>query len=95
VSVQVRIPPVLRKYTGQQAVVESPPGTVGDVIEALDARYPGLREQIIGNQGQLHRFINVYLNDEDVRYMDSLDTRASDGDTLSLLPSVAGGSQTT
>jgi sulfur-carrier protein len=91
VSVEVRIPPVLRKYTQQQAVVESQAGTIADVIDALDTRFPGLKQQLIGDHGELHRFINVYLNDEDVRYLDSLDTRTSDGDTLSLLPSVAGG----
>jgi sulfur-carrier protein len=91
VSVQVRIPPVLRKYTEQQAVVESRAGTVADVIDALDERYPGIREQLIGDDGRLHRFVNVYLNDEDVRYLEALDTKASDGDTLALLPSVAGG----
>jgi sulfur-carrier protein len=92
VSVQVRIPPVLRKYTEQQPVVESRAGTVAEVIAALDDRYPGLKEQLISDDGKLHRFVNVYLNDEDVRYLDALDTKASDGDTLSLLPSVAGGS---
>jgi molybdopterin synthase sulfur carrier subunit len=92
VSVQVRIPPVLRKYTEQQAVVESRAGTVADVIDALDERYPGIREQLIDDEGKLHRFVNVYLNDEDVRYLEALDTKASDGDSLALLPSVAGGS---
>jgi molybdopterin synthase sulfur carrier subunit len=91
VSVQVRIPPVLRKYTEQEAVVEAQPGTIADVIEALDARYPGIKQQLIGDGGELHRFINVYLNDEDIRYLDTLDTKAADGDTLALLPSVAGG----
>jgi molybdopterin synthase sulfur carrier subunit len=91
-TVRVRIPPVLRKYTNQQAVVEAQPGTIADVIEDLDARYPGIREQLIGERGELHRFVNVYLNDEDVRYMEALNTKASDGDALSLLPSVAGGS---
>jgi molybdopterin synthase sulfur carrier subunit len=92
VSVQVRIPPVLRKYTDQQAVVESRAGTVADVFAALADRYPGLKEQLIGDDGKLHRFVNVYLEDEDIRYLDALDTKASDGQTLSLLPSVAGGS---
>jgi molybdopterin synthase sulfur carrier subunit len=91
VSVQVRIPPVLRKYTDQRAMVEAEPGTLADVIDNLDARYPGLKGQLLNDDGQLHRFINVYLNDEDVRYLDSLGTKASEGDTLALLPSVAGG----
>jgi molybdopterin synthase sulfur carrier subunit len=91
VSVQVRIPPVLRKYTHEQAVVESRAGTIADVIDALDARFPGIKEQLIAGNDELHRFVNVYLNDEDVRYLEGLDTKASDGDTLALLPSVAGG----
>jgi molybdopterin synthase sulfur carrier subunit len=91
VSVQVRIPPVLRKYTHEQAVVESRAGTIADVIDALDTRFPGIKEQLIAGNDELHRFVNVYLNDEDVRYLEGLDTKASDGDTLALLPSVAGG----
>jgi molybdopterin synthase sulfur carrier subunit len=92
VSVEVRIPPVLRKYTDQQAVVEVQAGTIADIIDELDVRHPGLKEQLIGDRGELHRFVNVYLNDEDVRYLEALNTKASNGDTLSVLPSVAGGS---
>jgi molybdopterin synthase sulfur carrier subunit len=91
VGVQVRIPTVLRKYTEQQAVVEEEPGTIGDLIARLEARYPGVREQLLTENGELRRFVNVYLNDEDVRYLDQLETPTSEGDTVSLLPSVAGG----
>jgi sulfur-carrier protein len=92
VSVEVRIPTVFRKFTGQETSVEVEAGSVASVIEQLDARFPGFGEQVLGDDGQLHRFVNVYLNDEDIRYMDKLDTQASEGDTISLLPSVAGGS---
>jgi molybdopterin synthase sulfur carrier subunit len=95
VAVEVRIPTVFRKFTGQQAVVEERPGTVGDLIDRLDARYPGLRGQLLANDGQLHRFVNVYVNDEDVRYLGRLETPVAEGDTVSLLPSVAGGSGAT
>jgi molybdopterin synthase sulfur carrier subunit len=91
VAVEVRIPTVLRKWTGQQAVVETEPGTISDVIEHLEERYPGMRAQLLTEDGELRRFVNVYVNDEDVRYLDKLQTRAQEGDTVSLLPSVAGG----
>jgi sulfur-carrier protein len=91
VAVEVRIPTVFRKFTDQQSTVDADPGTIGDVIDQLDKKFPGLRGQLITESGELHRFINVYLNDEDVRYLEKLDTKASEGDTISLLPSVAGG----
>ena len=90
-SVHVRIPTVLRKFTDQQATVEVQPGTVSDVIQQLESRFPGLERQLLTEEGELHRFVNVYVNDEDARYLDGLDTKASDGDTVSVLPSVAGG----
>ncbi|MGH2821383.1 MAG: MoaD/ThiS family protein [Actinomycetota bacterium] len=91
-SVEVRIPTVLRRFTDGEAVVHLEPGTIGDLIAELERRHEGLRGQLVGEQGDLHRFVNVYLNDEDVRYLDGLDSKASEGDTVSLLPSVAGGS---
>ncbi len=91
-AVEVRIPTVFRRYTDGEAVIELEPGSIGDLIEQLDQRHTGLKGQLLGEQGDLHRFVNVYLNDEDVRYLNGLDTKASEGDTVSLLPSVAGGS---
>jgi molybdopterin synthase sulfur carrier subunit len=91
VAVEVRIPTVFRKFTDQQATVELEPGTIADLIDRLYDRYPGLRGQLLADDGELHRFVNVYLNDEDVRYLQELHTEATDGDTVSLLPSVAGG----
>ncbi|MDQ3575601.1 MAG: MoaD family protein [Actinomycetota bacterium] len=90
-SVQVRIPTVFRKYTGQQGMVEVEPGTLSSVVDQLESRYPGIKGQLLSGDGELHRFVNVYLNDEDVRYLKKLDTKAEDGDEVSLLPSVAGG----
>ena len=90
-SVQVRIPTVFRKFTDQQAVAEVDPGTIAGVFDQLEKRWPGLRGQLVTDQGELHRFVNVYVNDEDVRYLDKLETRASEGDVVALLPSVAGG----
>jgi sulfur-carrier protein len=92
VAVEIRIPTLLRKFTEQQAVVEERAGSIADLIDRLEDRYPGMRGQILTSDGGLHRFVNIYLNDEDVRYLESLETKASDGDVVSLLPSVAGGS---
>lgn len=89
--VEVRIPTVFRKYTGGNQMESVQSGTLRDAIEELETRYPGFREQILTEQGELHRFINVYVNDEDVRYLGSLETELSEGDTVSLLPAVAGG----
>ncbi|HVF53487.1 MAG TPA: MoaD family protein [Actinomycetota bacterium] len=91
-AVEVRIPTVFRKFTEGQSVVELEPGTIGDLISQLEARYPGLGGQLLTEAGELHRFVNVYVNDEDSRYLDKLDTKVVEGDTVSLLPSVAGGS---
>ena len=90
-AVEVKIPTVFRKFTSNEATVELDPGTIGELIDQLGERYPGLKDQLLADDGQLHRFVNVYVNDEDARYLDKLDTKVSEGDKVSLLPSVAGG----
>ncbi len=90
-TVEVRIPTVFRKFTDGESVVEVEPGSVADLIKQLESRYPELKGQLITDAGELHRFVNVYVNDEDARYLEKLDTKVGDGDTVSLLPSVAGG----
>lgn len=90
-TVEVHIPTVFRKFTEQESAAEVEPSTVGGIIEQLETRYPELRGQLRGAGGELHRFVNVYVNDEDVRYLDKLETAVAPGDTVSLLPSVAGG----
>jgi len=90
-AVSVRIPTVFRKFADGNASVELEAGTVRDLVDQLEGRYPGFREQLVTSDGELHRFVNVYVNDEDARYLDKLDTKVADGDTVSLLPSVAGG----
>lgn len=92
-SVEVRIPTVFRKFTDQESTVEVGEGTIASVLRQLDERYPGFEKQVLGEDGQLHRFVNVYVNDEDIRYLEKLDTKANEGDTVSLLPSVAGGAR--
>jgi molybdopterin synthase sulfur carrier subunit len=91
-AVKVRVPTLLRKLVDGQAVVEANDGgTLRDVLETIEARYPGFKERILTGGGQLHRFVNVYVNDEDVRYLGALDAEVREGDTVSILPAVAGG----
>jgi molybdopterin synthase sulfur carrier subunit len=87
----VRIPPVLRPKTGGQAEVEVGGSNVGDVLRSLTGDYPDTQEQLFGEDGELNRYVNVYLNDEDVRVLDGLDTAVKDGDTVVILPAMAGG----
>jgi MoaD family protein len=91
VAVDVRIPTVLRAHTGGQASVSAEGASIGELFEALAARYPDLRAHLLTDAGELHRFVNVYVNDEDVRYLDQLDTKLADGDEVTILPAVAGG----
>jgi molybdopterin synthase sulfur carrier subunit len=87
----VRIPPVLRPQTGGQPEVEAAGGNVGEVLRALTAAHPGAEEQLFGPEGDLNHYVNVYLNDEDVRVLDGLETAVSDVDTVVILPAMAGG----
>ena len=89
-AIEVRIPTILRQYTGGEKAVTGSGDTLADLLTDLDARHPGLRERLI-KDGSLHRFVNVYVNDEDVRFLGSLDTKLSDGDNVTILPAVAGG----
>src|SRR5450432_1452522 len=89
---KVLIPTPLRQFTGKQDSVTVPGATVGEVLSALTTQYPDLRKQIFNDEGKLRSFVNVYLNDEDIRYLGKDATPAKDGDTLSLVPSIAGGS---
>ena len=91
VPVEVKIPTILRTATGGEPVVHGDGGTVRDLLEDLDARYPGIKARVVTGDGGLHRFVNVYVNDEDVRYLGSLETELKDGDVVSILPAVAGG----
>jgi sulfur-carrier protein len=91
VGVQVRIPTVFRKFTDGQSTVELEPGTIADLVSQLESAFPGMGGQLLTEDGELHRFVNVYVNDEDARYLEKLETKVSVGDTVSILPSVAGG----
>lgn len=88
----VRIPPVLRNATGGEREVKVDGASVAEVLDALYERYPQIRAQLESNDGELHRFVNLYLNDEDVRTLGWLETPVANGDTLTILPAMAGGS---
>lgn len=92
-AIEVRIPTILRSYTGGAKSVEGSGESLAVLIADLDARHPGLRGRLITEAGSLHRFVNVYVNDEDVRFTGALDTALSDGDSVTILPAVAGGAR--
>ena len=89
--VSVRLPTILRTHAAGQSTVQAEGGTVGDVVDDLVRQFPGMAAHLKAPDGGLHRFVNVYVNDDDVRYMDKLDTKVGDGDQISILPAVAGG----
>ncbi|RKS10512.1 molybdopterin synthase subunit MoaD [Nocardiopsis sp. Huas11] len=91
-AIEVRIPTILRNLTGDAKVVEGTGDTLGELFNDLDGKYPGIGERIVEN-GKLRRFINVYLNDEDVRFVGGLEAKLNDGDNVTVLPAVAGGSR--
>jgi MoaD family protein len=90
-AIEVKIPTILRTYTDGEKNVEGKGDTLSALIDDLDGRYAGLKGRLITDDGSLHRFVNVYVNDEDVRFTGSLDTELKDGDSVTILPAVAGG----
>ena len=89
-AIEVRIPTILRSYTGGAKAVEGSGATLDELLNNLDKDHGGLRDRLVDGE-KLRRFVNVYLNDEDVRFLDGLDTPVKDGDTVTVLPAVAGG----
>ena len=89
-AIEVRIPPILRTYTAGAKTVEGTGDTLRALIADLETRHAGISDRIVDDAG-LRRFVNVYLNDEDVRFLDGIDTALSDGDVVTVLPAVAGG----
>ena len=90
-TVTVLLPTLLRTHTDGASSVSADGETVGEVFTTLIARYPGLSDNLLGDDGNLHKFVNVYRNDDDIRYLEQLATPVSDGDEISILPAVAGG----
>ncbi|GAT65477.1 MoaD/ThiS family protein [Planomonospora sp. ID91781] len=91
-AIEVRIPTILRTYTDGAKAVDAKGATLEELIGDLESRHPGLQARLV-DQGALRRFVNVYLNDEDVRFLGGLETPVADGDTVTVLPAVAGGSR--
>jgi len=87
----VKIPPVLRPSVGGEKEVSAEGGSVGEVLQALASAHPQTQSQLFSTEGELNRYVNVYLNDEDVRVLDGLQTAVGEGDTLVILPAMAGG----
>jgi molybdopterin synthase sulfur carrier subunit len=90
-AVTVRIPTILRTYTGGAAEVSTEGETLAEVIDALEGAHPGLRARVLDDSGKLRRFVNVYVNDDDVRFAEGLATKTGDGSSVSIIPAVAGG----
>jgi len=91
VTASVRVPTILRTYTGGEKAVEASGDTLDAVITDLDSQHAGLRARLVADDGGLHRFVNVYVDDEDVRFLGGLQTPVRDGQTVTILPAVAGG----
>ncbi len=90
-SARIRIPTILRTYTGGLNEVEASGHTVAHVLESLDADYPGIKGRILDDEGKLRRFVNVYVGDDDVRFIGGLEAEVADGAKVSIIPAVAGG----
>ncbi|MFF0345078.1 ubiquitin-like small modifier protein 1 [Kribbella sp. NPDC004875] len=90
-SVSVRVPTILRPYTQGASEVSAEGGTLTEVLDSLDASYPGIKGRVLDDSGELRRFVNVYVDDDDVRFADGLRTAIKDGGQVSIIPAVAGG----
>jgi molybdopterin synthase sulfur carrier subunit len=90
-ATKVRIPTPLRKLTNDEELVEVKPGTIGDAIAELQTRYPGIKERLVDEKGEVRRFVNVYVNEEDIRFLQNQQTPIKDGDEISIIPAIAGG----
>jgi sulfur-carrier protein len=90
-SVSVRIPTILRTYTNGESEVSADGGTLSEVLDSLEASYPGIKARILDDQGAIRRFVNVYVGNDDVRFLEALDTSTPEGAQVSVIPAVAGG----
>ncbi|RLV08958.1 molybdopterin synthase sulfur carrier subunit [Streptomyces griseocarneus] len=90
-AIEVRIPTILRTYTDGAKAVEGSGATIDELFKDLEVRHSGIRERLVDDNGELRRFVNVYLNDEDVRFLGGIGTELGDGDSVTILPAVAGG----
>lgn len=90
-AIMVRIPTPLRKLTGEKGEIEAAGSNISELIEDIENRYPGLKERIYDETGEIRRFINIYVNEEDIRFIDGEKTAVADGDEVSIIPAIAGG----
>jgi molybdopterin synthase sulfur carrier subunit len=90
-AIEVRVPTILRSFTDGQKAVQADGENIAELLLDLDGKFPGVRGRLITDEGTLHRFVNVYVNDEDVRFLGALDAKLNSGDTVTILPAVAGG----
>ena len=88
---KIRIPTPLRKLTNNEELVEVSAATIGDAINELQSRYPGIAERLVDEKGEVRRFVNVYVNEEDIRFLQNQNTALKDGDEISIIPAIAGG----
>ena len=91
-AVEVRVTAVLQRVVGGAKTVQAEGATIQGLLDNLEANYPGFKEQVLSAEGTLHRFVNIYKNDEDIRYLEQLNTAVAAGDVISILPALAGGS---
>jgi MoaD family protein len=92
-GLKVRIPTPLRKFTGDKADIDASGSTVAEVIEDLEGRHPGIKDSLVDESGSLRRFVNVYVNEEDIRFLEGPDTTVNDGDSVTIVPAIAGGAR--
>ncbi len=90
-SAKVRIPTPLRKLTNDEELIEVEAATIGEAINELQTRYPGIKERLLDETGAVRRFVNVYVNEEDIRFLQNQDTKLKSGDEISIIPAIAGG----
>ena len=90
-SVQVRVPTPLRRLTGGEAVVSANGATVGALVDDMESNHPGIKERLCDEEGQVRRFVNIFVNGEDIRFLNNLETPVKDGDEVSVVPAIAGG----
>lgn len=90
-AVQVLVPTPLRKFTNNEETVNVSPGTIAAIVDDLEAQYPGIKARLTDDKGELRRFVNIYVNEEDIRFLSGKDTEVADGDSISIVPAIAGG----
>jgi sulfur-carrier protein len=92
-AVQVLVPTPLRKFTNNEETVTVAPGTIASIVDDLEAQFPGIKARLTDDSGELRRFVNIYVNEEDIRFLSGKETPVADGDAISIVPAIAGGAR--